>query len=73
MGRAETRSERDFRTSESAIDAQVISDNDNRDEAPGLNRNELTPMTPRVFPLLRNDWSWGKEPWRADACVYMEG
>ena len=41
MRAAESRSDRSFRTSESAIDDQVILDHPDQDEATGLNRNEL--------------------------------
>ncbi len=51
MRAAESRSDRSFRTSESAIDDQVILDHPDQDEATGLNRNELNANDTASIPV----------------------
>jgi uncharacterized protein (TIGR02271 family) len=60
MSGAETRSDRDFRTSESAITGQVILDNDDRDEAAGHHRKELHANDSATIPVTEERLVVGK-------------
>ncbi len=60
LGGAATRSDRDFRTSESALAGQVISDKENRDEATGLNRKERDVNDTATIPVTEERLVVGK-------------
>jgi uncharacterized protein (TIGR02271 family) len=60
MSASETRTDRDFRTSEPAIAGQVIPDKENRDEATGLNRKERDASDTASIPVTEERLVVGK-------------